>query len=280
MAWFKRSTQNISDGTQKKDIPAGMWKKCEACGEIIHQTVLEENLFTCVKCNYHFRIGSKEYFSILIDKGSFKEMDAKMRSTDPLGFVDTKAYKDRVKDSIKKSSLYEAVRTGRGKIEGIPVVIACMDFTFIGGSMGSAVGEKVARAVDAACKSKRPLIIVSSTGGARMMEGALSLMQMAKTSSKLGVLAEHRIPFVSILTDPTTGGVTASWAMLGDIILAEPGALIGFAGPRVIRQTIGKELPKGFQRAEFLLEHGFVDHVVHRKEMKQTVARLLRLVLG
>jgi acetyl-CoA carboxylase carboxyl transferase subunit beta len=279
MAWFKRSAQNIADATQKKDIPAGMWRKCEGCGEIIHQMLLEENLFTCVKCNYHFRIGSKEYFSILIDKGSFKEMDAKMRSTDPLGFVDTKAYKDRIKESIKKSSLYEAVRTGRGKIEGISVVTGCMDFSFIGGSMGSVVGEKVARAIDFACKTKRPLIIVSSTGGARMMEGALSLMQMAKTSSKLAVLAEQRIPFISILTDPTTGGVTASWAMLGDVILAEPGALIGFAGPRVIRQTIGRELPKGFQRAEFLLEHGFIDHVVHRKEMKQTVARLLRLIL-
>jgi len=257
-----------------------MWKKCEGCGEIIHQMQLEENLFTCVKCNYHFRVGSKEYFSILVDEGSFKETDAKMRSTDPLGFSDTKAYKDRIKESIKKSSLNDAVRTARGKIERIPVVIACMDFTFIGGSMGSVVGEKVARAIDLACKTKRPLIIVSSTGGARMMEGALSLMQMAKTSSKLAVLAERHVPFVSILTDPTTGGVTASWAMLGDIILAEPGALIGFAGPRVIRQTIGKELPKGFQRAEFLLEHGFLDHVVHRKEMKQTVARLLRLILG
>jgi acetyl-CoA carboxylase carboxyl transferase subunit beta len=278
MAWFKRSTRNISDATQKKDIPAGMWRKCEGCGEIIHQTLLEENLFTCLKCNYHFRVGSREYFSLLTDKGSFKEMDAKMRSTDPLGFVDTKAYKDRIKESIKKSALHDAVRTGRGKIEGISVVIACMDFSFIGGSMGSVVGEKVARAIDLACQTKRPLIIVSSTGGARMMEGALSLMQMGKTSSKLAVLGERHIPFVSILTDPTTGGVTASWAMLGDIILAEPGALIGFAGPRVIRQTIGKELPKGFQRAEFLLEHGFVDHVVHRKEMKQTVARLLRLI--
>jgi acetyl-CoA carboxylase carboxyl transferase subunit beta len=278
MAWFKRSTQNISDATQKKDIPAGIWRKCEGCGEIIHQTQLEENFFTCAKCNYHFRVGSKEYFSILLDNGSFKETDSRMRSADPLGFVDTKAYKDRIKESIKKSSLNDAVRTGRGKIEGIPVVVASMDFTFIGGSMGSVVGEKVARAIDLARKTKMPLIIVSSTGGARMMEGALSLMQMAKTSSKLAVLAEQRVPFISILTDPTTGGVTASWAMLGDIILAEPGALIGFAGPRVIRQTIGKELPKGFQRSEFLLEHGFVDHVVHRKEMKHTVASLLRLV--
>ncbi len=248
------------------------------CGEMIHQSQLEENFYTCVKCNYHFRIGSKEYFTILLDGGTYKEMDAKMRSTDPLNFVDTKPYKARVKESIKKSSLNDAVRTGKGKIDGIPVVIGCMDFAFIGGSMGSVVGEKVARAIDQAYKMKKPLIIVSSTGGARMMEGALSLMQMAKTSSKLALLGERRIPFISILTDPTTGGVTASWAMLGDIILAEPGALIGFAGPRVIRQTIGKDLPKGFQRAEFLLEHGFVDHVVHRREMKQTVARLLRHV--
>lgn len=279
MAWFKRSKKGISDESQKKDIPGGLWRKCEGCGEMIHQSQLEENFYTCVKCNYHFRIGSKEYFSILLDGGTFKEMDGKMRSTDPLNFVDSKPYKERVKESIKKSSLNDAVRTGKGKIDGISVVIGCMDFSFIGGSMGSVVGEKIARAIDQAYKMKKPLIIVSSTGGARMMEGALSLMQMAKTSSKLALLGERRIPFISILTDPTTGGVTASWAMLGDIILAEPGALIGFAGPRVIRQTIGKDLPKGFQRAEFLLEHGFVDHVVHRKEMKQMVARLLRLVL-
>ncbi len=279
MAWFRRSKQNISLQTQKKDVPEGLWKKCEGCGEIIHQTQLEGNLYTCAKCNYHFRIGSKEYIALLADEGSFKEMDSKMRSTDPLGFVDTKSYKDRIKESVKKSSLYDAVRTGRGKINGIPVVIGCMDFAFIGGSMGSVVGEKVARAIDLACKTKMPLIIVSSTGGARMMEGALSLMQMAKTSSKLALLAERRVPFISILTDPTTGGVTASWGMLGDIILAEPGALIGFAGPRVIRQTVGKDLPKGFQRAEYLLEHGFVDHIVHRKDMKQMVAQLLCLLL-
>jgi acetyl-CoA carboxylase carboxyl transferase subunit beta len=279
MAWFKRLKKNISEGSQKKDIPEGMWRKCESCGEMIHQKQLEDNFYTCAKCNYHFRIGSKEYFALLLDEGSFKEMDAKMRSTDPLEFVDTKPYKERIAESIKKTSLRDAVRTGTGKIDGILVVVACMDFAFIGGSMGSVVGEKVARAIDRAYKLRRPLIIVSSTGGARMMEGALSLMQMAKTSSRLALLADRRVPFISILTDPTTGGVTASWAMLGDVILAEPGALIGFAGPRVIRQTIGKDLPKGFQRAEFLLEHGFVDHVVHRKEMKATVARLLRLIL-
>ena len=279
MAWFKRSKENISVATQKKDIPGGLWKKCEGCGEIIHLTQLEGNFYTCAKCGYHFRIGSKEYFSLLLDQGSFRELDRKIRSTDPLNFVDSKRYKDRINATVKKSSLLDAVRTGVGKIDGMPVVIGCMDFAFIGGSMGSVVGEKVARAIDRACKSKSPLLIISSTGGARMMEGALSLMQMAKTSSRLTRLAELRIPYLSILTDPTTGGVTASWAMLGDVILAEPGALIGFAGPRVIRQTIGKDLPKGFQRAEFLLEHGFVDFVVHRKEMKQTVVRLLRLIL-
>jgi acetyl-CoA carboxylase carboxyl transferase subunit beta len=279
MAWFRRSKQNISVETQKKDIPGGLWKKCEGCGEIIHQSQLEENFFTCPKCNYHFRIGSKEYFALLLDAGTFSEMDRKMRSSDPLQFVDTKPYKERLSESIKKTGLNDAVRTGRGRLDGIPVVIGCMDFSFIGGSMGSVVGEKVARAIDTAYKARKPLLIISSTGGARMMEGALSLMQMAKTSSKLARLSERRVPFISILTDPTTGGVTASWAMLGDIILAEPGALIGFAGPRVIRQTIGKDLPKGFQRAEFLLEHGFIDVVVHRKEMKATVSRLLRLVL-
>jgi len=279
MAWFKRSKPTISVATQKKEIPGGLWKKCEGCGEMIHQTQLEGNFFTCTKCNFHFRIGSKEYFALLLDDGSFKEMDRKMRSVDPLNFVDTKSYKDRLNESMKKTSLMEAVRTGTGKMDGIPVVIGCMDFAFIGGSMGSVVGEKVARAIDLAYKTRQPLIIVSSTGGARMMEGALSLMQMAKTSSKLARLADRGVPFISILTDPTTGGVTASWAMLGDIIIAEPGALIGFAGPRVIRQTIGKDLPKGFQRAEFLLEHGFVDIVVHRRDLRQTVVRLLSLLL-
>lgn len=279
MAWFKRSKQGISLETQKKDIPGGLWRKCEGCGEIIHQTQLEGSFYTCTKCNYHFRIGSKEYFALLLDDGSFQEMDRKMRSVDPLNFVDTKSYKDRLNETVKKSSLMEAVRTGRGKIEGISVVIGCMDFSFIGGSMGSVVGEKVARAIDWSRKTRNPLVIISSTGGARMMEGALSLMQMAKTTSKLARLAERGVLFISILTDPTTGGVTASWAMLGDIIIAEPGALIGFAGPRVIRQTIGKDLPKGFQRAEFLLEHGFIDLVVHRKELKQTIVRLLRLIL-
>jgi len=280
MAWFKRSKENISSNGEKKDIPDGLWTKCSGCNEIIHKKQLEQNLYTCPKCNYHFRIGSKEYFEILLDRGTFREFNKKMRSTDPLGFVDSKKYSDRLTATMKKTGLYEAVRTGEGKINKIPVVMACMDFAFIGGSMGSVVGEKVARAIDVARKKKKSLIIVSSTGGARMMEGALSLMQMAKTSARLTQLAEARIPYISVLTDPTTGGVTASYAMLGDVHIAEPGALIGFAGPRVIRQTIGKDLPPGFQRAEFLLEKGFVDMVVHRKEMKETITKILRHLLA
>ena len=280
MAWFRRSKQNISSNGQKKDMPDGMWTKCPECNEIIHKKLLEQNLFTCSKCSYHFRIGSKEYFKILLDEGSFKEMDRKLRSVDPLGFVDSKKYSARVEETIKKTGLYDAVRTGSGTINKIPVMIACMDFGFIGGSMGSAVGEKIARAIDAALKKKSPLIIISSSGGARMMEGALSLMQLAKTSAKLAQLSDAGVPYISVLTDPTTGGVTASFAMLGDINVAEPAALIGFAGPRVIKQTIGKDLPKGFQRSEFLLEKGFVDMVIHRKEMKEQLTKILNLLLN
>jgi acetyl-CoA carboxylase carboxyl transferase subunit beta len=257
-----------------------MWTKCSGCGEIIHKKELDKNLFTCPKCNFHFRIGSKEYFEILLDDGSFKEMNKKMRSIDPLKFTDTKSYASRVETTIKKTGLYDAVRTGEGMMNGIPVVIACMDFAFIGGSMGSVVGEKIARATDIARKKRQPLIIISSTGGARMMEGALSLMQMAKMSAKLAQLSDAGVPYISILTDPTTGGVTASFAMLGDIHIAEPAALIGFAGPRVIKQTIGKDLPKGFQRSEFLLDKGFVDLVVHRKELKETISKVIRNLVG
>lgn len=278
MAWFRRSKASISTDYQRKDIPDGMWTKCDGCGEIIHKKQLEQQFYTCVKCNYHFRIGSKEYLQILMDEGSFKEMDRKMKSKDPLNFKDSRSYKERVKDSIRKTELYDAVRTGTGKISQQEVAIGIMDFSFIGGSMGSVVGEKVARAIDKARKDKIPMIIVSSSGGARMMEAAYSLMQLAKTSAKLAQLSDAGIPFISILTDPTTGGVTASFAMLGDINFAEPGALIGFAGPRVIRQTIGKDLPKGFQRSEFQLDHGFVDKVVHRKEMKETISKMLKLL--
>lgn len=242
---------------------------------MIHKNQLERDLWTCGKCNYHFRIGSREYLSILLDKGSFKELNRKLRSTDPLDFTDTKRYKERIKDATKKTNLYEAIRTGTGTLGGMPVVIGCMDFEFIGGSMGSVVGEKVARTIDRALKTRTPLVIISSSGGARMMEAALSLMQLAKTSAKLARLSDAGIPYISVMRDPTTGGVTASYAMLGDVNIAEPGALIGFAGPRVIKQAVGKDLPPGFQRSEFVLEHGFLDLVVHRKEMKSTVARLL-----
>lgn len=275
MSWFKRSKENIASETQKKEMPDGLWMKCEQCGEIIHKMELEKSLHTCPKCNAHFRIGSKEYIEILLDSDSFKEHDRKMRSSDPLKFTDTKRYRDRIPEAIKKTGLYDAVRWGTGMVNKIPVVLAAMDFSFIGGSMGSVVGEKVGRAIDKAWKTKTPLIIVSSSGGARMMEGALSLMQMAKTSAKLARLSDAAVPYISILTDPTTGGVTASYSMLGDVNIGEPGALIGFAGPRVIKQTIGKDLPPGFQRAEFLLDHGFLDMVVHRKEMKATVGQLL-----
>jgi acetyl-CoA carboxylase carboxyl transferase subunit beta len=278
MAWFRRSKENIQSEGQKKETPDGLWTKCGGCGEIIHKKQLEQNLFTCPKCSFHFRIGSKDYFSGLLDGGSFSEMDKKLQSADPLNFVDTKRYSDRLKETIKKTGLHDAVRTGSGKINSIPVVVACMDFSFIGGSMGSVVGEKIARAINKALTTKRPMIIISSSGGARMMEAALSLMQLAKTSAKLAQLSDAGIPYISVLTDPTTGGVTASYAMLGDVNIAEPGALIGFAGPRVIKQTIGKDLPKGFQRSEFLLEKGFVDMVVHRKDMKETITKLLNLL--
>ncbi len=278
MAWFRRSKVNIVSEGPKRDMPDGQWTKCEGCGEIIHRKQLEQNYFTCPKCSYHFRIGSKEYFDLLLDRKSFKETEAKMRSIDPLNFVDTKRYADRLKDTMRKSGLHEAVRTGTAKINGIPIVVACMDFSFIGGSMGSVVGEKVARAIDRALKKRLPLVIISATGGARMMEAAYSLMQMAKTSAKLAQLSDAAVPYISVLTDPTTGGVTASYAMLGDIQIAEPGALIGFAGPRVIKQTIGRDLPKGFQRAEFLQEKGFVDVIVHRKDLRETITKVLKML--
>jgi acetyl-CoA carboxylase carboxyl transferase subunit beta len=278
MAWFKRSKENISPDSQKKDLPDGLWEKCPNCAEIIHKKQLESNLWTCVKCNHHFRIGSAEYIEILLDKGTFKEMDKRMRSADPLGFEDTKKYTVRIQETIKKLGLFDAVKTGSGKLNGMDVAFGCMDFKFIGGSMGSVVGEKIARLVDRAFKNKIPLIIVSASGGARMMEGAFSLMQMAKTSARLARLADAKIPYISVLTDPTTGGITASYAMLGDIHIAEPRALIGFAGPRVIKQTIGKDLPTGFQRSEFLLEQGFVDIISPRKDLKNNIFNILTLI--
>jgi acetyl-CoA carboxylase carboxyl transferase subunit beta len=278
MAWFRRSKENIQMESKKKDMPNGMWIKCENCNDIMHKMQLQANAFTCSKCNYHFKISSNEYIKIIVDTNTFEELDGEMHSNDPLGFVDTKGYKDRLVSSERKTGLSEAVRTGIGKINNIDVAIGSMDFEFIGGSMGSVVGEKVARAIDTAIEKKLPFIMISRSGGARMMEAALSLMQMAKTSAKLALLAELKVPYISILTDPTTGGVTASFAMLGDFNIAEPNALIGFAGPRVIKQTIGRDLPEGFQRSEFVLEHGFLDMIVHRKEMKITVTKILSLL--
>ncbi len=278
MSWFRRSKENIDSGNQKKDMPEGMWTKCPSCSEILHKGAVEQNQWVCPKCAHHFRIGSKEYFAILFDEGTFKEFDAKMTSKDPLNFVDTKKYKDRIKETVKKTGLHDAIRYGTGKVNKKEVVIAAMDFGFIGGSMGSVVGEKISRAIDKSIKLKAPLIIISASGGARMMEAAYSLMQLAKTSAKLAQLAQKKIPYISLMTDPTTGGTTASYAMLGDINIAEPGALIGFAGPRVIKQTIGKDLPEGFQRAEFLQEKGFVDLVVPRKDLKTTISNLLSMM--
>lgn len=273
MAWFKRSEKNIKDN-ETKTMPDGLWTKSPT-GEMIYKTQLEENLYTDPFSDHHFRIGSPEYIEILFDKGTFKETEKKIRSADPLEFVDTKNYKDRLKTAYSKSDLNDALTTGIGKINGKEVSWACMNFDFIGGSMGSVVGEKFVRSVNLAIKKKIPFINVSASGGARMQEAALSLMQMAKTSVALNDLSEAGLPYISILTHPTTGGVSASYAMLGDIIISEPGALIGFAGPRVIEQTIKKKLPKDFQTAEFLLEHGFLDMIVHRKEMKETLSNVI-----
>lgn len=278
MAWFTRSKENISttDKPKQDTVPDGIWTKCPDCKEILYTKQLEDNFWTCPKCEKHFRIGSKDYFRILLDGDEFEEIAAGLLPDDPLHFTDTKPYPARVADAQRKTHLNEAMRVVVGKIEGEGVVVGAMDFSFVGGSMGSVVGEKFARAVDTAIERRLPFVMISSSGGARMQEAAISLMQLAKTSAKLAQLSNERIPFISILTDPTTGGVTASFAMLGDVNIAEPKALIAFAGPRVVEQTIRKKLPPGFQKAEFLLEHGFVDMVVHRKELKQMVARLIR----
>ena len=276
MDWFKRK-KGIS-ANEKRNIPDGLWVKCLKCGEIVYRPELQKNMNVCTKCDYHFRITSKEYKEYFFDKGSFKEFGTKIKPGDPLKFKDSKKYTDRLKTAQKKTGLNDAVITGEATIEEKKVIVAIMDFSFIGGSMGSVVGEKIARAIDSSIQKKIPLIIISSSGGARMMESILSLMQMAKTSSKLAKLSEEGIPYISILTDPTTGGTTASFAMLGDIHIAEPGALIGFAGQRVIKQTIGEDLPEGFQRADFLEKHGFVDIIVPRIEMKETLSRILSLL--
>lgn len=276
MPWFRRSKENIKNDTErKKDLPEGMWIKCSECGEIIHKKQWEANFYLCTKCDYHFRIGSEEYFNLIFDEGTFKEFDKKVKSQDPLEFVDTKKYIDRIETTIKQTGLYDAIRNGTGKINGLPAVVSAMDFKFIGGSMGSALGEKIARAIKKAIKMKCAYIIVTKSGGARMQEAAIALMQLAKTAAWLAKLAEYKLPYISVCTDPTTGGSSASYAMLGDVNIAEPNALIGFAGPRVIKQATGKDLPPGFQHAEFVLEHGFLDAVVNRKDLKDKLYQLI-----
>ncbi|MCC7429382.1 acetyl-CoA carboxylase carboxyltransferase subunit beta [bacterium] len=278
MDWFKRKQEGIFT-TTKSAMPDGLWQKCENCGEVIFAKAIENSLATCEKCNFHFRTDAKGYINFWLDENSFEEFNQNLKSTDHLGFVDAKgSYKTKLTETIKKSGVNEAVRTGKGKISSREVIFVAMDFNFMAASMGSVVGEKISRAIDEATKLKIPLIVVCASGGARMHEGALSLMQMAKTSAKLARFSQKGGFYIAILTNPTTGGVSASFAMLGDIILAEPKALIGFAGPRVIKQTIGKDLPDGFQTSEFLLEHGFVDRIVHRKEMKNEIKTLIELL--
>jgi acetyl-CoA carboxylase carboxyl transferase subunit beta len=279
MAWFRKPKTRLQ-ATEKRDMPADVWEKCPACTKIVYRQKLQENWNVCPECAFHMRLPAPDYVDLLTDARSFVELDAGLRSGDPLEFVDQKAYPDRLRDAERKTGRGDAVITGEGKLESIPTCLAVMDFAFIGGSMGSVVGEKIARAGMRALEGEMPLIVVSASGGARMMEGIFSLMQMAKTSAVLAQLDEAGLPYVSVLTDPTTGGVTASYAMLGDANFAEPGALVGFAGPRVIEQTIKQALPEGFQRAEFLLEHGMVDRIVDRRQMKAEIARFLRFALN
>ena len=279
MAWWRKDDKKLTSA-DKREVPTDVFDKCPECGEILYRNRLVQNLYVCPACGHHLRISAEEYVDLLIDEDGFTETDADIRSGDPLRFRDLKAYPDRLKAAQRKTGRGDAVITGYGPLDEIPVNLAVMDFSFIGGSMGSVVGEKISRAALRSLEQREPLIVVSTSGGARMMEGILSLMQMAKTSAALARLNEEGIPYISILTDPTTGGVTASYAMLGDVNLAEPGALIGFAGPRVIEQTIKQELPEGFQRSEFLLEHGMVDAIVDRRAMKSRVAGFLRHMLG
>ncbi len=269
MAWFKKTREQRIE--KKVKIPEGLWIKCENCKEIVYKKEIEKNLKICPKCNYHFRISAKERLKLMVDEGSWSEIGLDISSGDPLSFRDTVPYRERIRESQKRSGLKEAIIAGEVLIQGYPAVLAIMDFSFLGGSMGSAVGEKIVRAVDSALEKKVPLITVASSGGARMQEGIFSLMQMAKVSAAIGRLKEAGVPYISVLSDPTFGGVTASFAMLGDVIIAEPRSLIGFAGPRVIEQTIKQQLPENFQRAEFLLEHGMIDMVVDRKDLKETL---------
>lgn len=278
MGWFKRLKEGITTSTkEKKETPEGLWYKCPSCKKIHTVQDHTANKYVCSECGYHEKVGSKEYFEVIFDNNQFTELHENLVSGDPLDFSDTKKYTDRLTDTIRKTNLKDALRSAYGKVNGYDLVICCMDFSFIGGSMGSVVGEKISRAIDFCIQTKTPLLIISKSGGARMMEAAFSLMQMAKTSAKLSQLAQNHIPYISLLTDPTTGGVTASYAMLGDLNIAEPGSLIGFAGPRVVKETIGKDLPKGFQTAEFVLEHGFLDKIIPRTELKEKLAALLKM---
>jgi len=279
MGWFTRRKEGITTSTdKKKETPDGLWSKCPKCKSIVTTEEYKRNLFCCITCNYHSRIGSSDYFEILFDNNKFTELDENMTSLDPLTFKDKKKYPERVKSMQESTGLKDAVRTAHGKLKGEGVVIAAMDFKFIGGSMGSVVGEKIARAIDYARKNQHPMIIISKSGGARMMEAGISLMQLAKTSAKLAQLSKAKLPYISLCTDPTFGGATASFSMLGDMNIAEPNALIGFAGPRVVKETIGKDLPEGFQTAEFLQEHGFIDFIVNRKDLKEKLAQLFRII--
>lgn len=278
MAWWKRNKQGITTETSdKKETPDGLWYQCPSCKKTLEQEELKDNLYVCTKCDYHSRIGSMQYFEILFDDNRFKRLFKEIEPIDFLDFVDEKPYADKIKAAQKKTGMSDAMTVAEGKVHGNPLIIAAMDFTFIGGSMGSVVGEKIARAVDEAIRKKAGLLIISKSGGARMMESAFSLMQMVKSSAKLTQLSAAKLPYISLMTDPTTGGVTASYAMLGDINMAEPKALIGFAGPRVVKETIRKELPEGFQSAEQTLENGFLDMIVHRKDLKKRIGDLLML---
>jgi len=281
MGWFKRIKEGIVTPTEsKKETPEGLWHKCSSCKKVMSTDDHATNIWTCPDCGHHDRINAKEYFSILFDENKFTELAPKLIATDPLKFTDTKKYKDRLIAARKKTGLNDAISCAYGKIEGQEIVIACMNFNFIGGSMGAVVGEKISRSIDHALKYKKPFLLISKSGGARMMEAAFSLMQMAKTSAKLSLLAKAKVPYISFLTDPTTGGVTASYAMLGDFNIAEPKALIGFAGPRVVKETIKRDLPKDFQTSEFVLEHGFLDLIVERKDLRSKIAHLLSLLKG
>jgi len=278
MGWFKRIKKGVTtETTQKKETPEGLWYKCPKCKTIITSEEHHQQLYVCINCNHHHRINSKEYFEILFDNNKFTEINPNMTSKDLLEFEDRKKYTDRLVEIQKKTGLKDAVTTAYGKIKKQDVIIACFNFNFIGGSMGSVVGEKIARSIDYAKDNKIPLLIISKSGGARMMEASFSLMQLAKTSSKLAQLSEARVPYISLLTDPTTGGITASFAMLGDLNIGEPNALIGFAGPRVVKETIGENLPEGFQTAEFVKEHGFLDLIVERKNLKEKLSQIIRM---